>query len=212
MIRFRTMAALVGAALAATVTVSAQQPSARPLSAVGTASTEVGGRWVKTEKTTSYDGGKWIDVTYGRPRLRYRTNIFGSGPDYGKAILAGAPIWRAGANVSTRIKTETALMINGKSVPPGEYSIFIDAKDGQWTFVLSSWAAQAKYDKADTSALWGAYGYTPAKDVVRAPMTLSTLPNTVEELTWNFVDMHDKGGKLAIMWEKTMATVAFSIN
>ena len=194
--RFRMMAVAAGLALAAVVTPSAQPAPARALSAVGTASTEV--------------GGKWIDLTYGRPRLRYRANIFGSGADYGKAILAGAPIWRAGANVSTRIKTDVALMIGGKHVMPGEYSIFIDAKEGNWTFVLSSWAAQQKFDKADKTALWGAYGYTPEKDVVRAPMTLSTLPNTVEELTWSFVDMTDKGGKLAIMWDKTMATVAFT--
>lgn len=209
--RFRTMALITGLALAATASLTAQMPAERPLSTVGTASTEVGGKWVKTEKTNNYEGGKWIDITYGRPRLRYRANIFGSGADYGKAILAGAPIWRAGANVSTRIKTATALMIGGKHVMPGEYSIFIEAKEGNWTFVLSSWAAQAKFDKADKTALWGAYGYTPDKDVVRAPMTLSTLPNTVEELTWNFVDMTDKGGKLAIMWDKTMATVAFTI-
>jgi len=209
--RFRMMAVAAGLALAAVVTSSAQPAPARALSAVGTASTEVGGKWVKTEKTSTYEGAKWIDITYGRPRLRYRANIFGSGADYGKAILAGAPIWRAGANVSTRIKTETALMIGGKHVMPGEYSIFIDAKDGNWTFVLSSWTAQAKFDKADKTALWGAYGYTADKDVVRAPMTLSALPNTVEELTWNFLDMNDKGGKLAIMWEKTMATLAFTI-
>ncbi len=209
--RFRFVAAVAGLALATAVSTGAQQPTGRPLSAVGTAGTEVGGKWVKTEKTNNYEGGKWIDITYGRPRLRYRSNIFGSGADYGKAILAGAPIWRAGANVSTRLKTETALMINGKHVMPGEYSIFIEAKEGAWTFVLSSWAAQQKFDKADKTALWGAYGYTADKDVVRAPMTLSALPNTVEELTWNFVDMNDKGGKLAIMWEKSMATVAFTI-
>jgi hypothetical protein len=114
-IGIRTMAVALGAALAV-VAVSTRQPPARPLSAVGTASTEVGGKWVKAEKTTSYDGGKWIDITYGRPRLRYRPNIFGTGSEYGKAILAGAPIWRAGANVSTRLETEAALMIGGRPV------------------------------------------------------------------------------------------------
>jgi Protein of unknown function (DUF2911) len=210
MIRIRTLGVATAAALAVTVALSAQQPSARPLSARGSASTEVGGKWVKTEKSNTYEGGKWIDISYGRPRLRYRANIFGSGADYGKAILAGAPIWRAGADVSTRLKTEVALMIGGKHINPGEYSVFIDAKEGSWTFVLSSWAAQQKFDRNDKGALWGAYGYTPDKDVLRTPMTLSTLPNTIEELTWNFVDMNDKGGKLAIMWEKTMATVAFT--
>ena len=59
--------------------------------------------------------------------------------------------------------------------------------------------------------LWGAYDYTPDKDVVRAPMTLGTLPMSVEELTWNFTDMSDAGGKLTIMWDKTVASVAFKV-
>lgn len=42
-------------------------------------------------------------------------------------------------------------------------------------------------------------------------MTLSTLPFSVEELTWSFVDMTEKGGRMAIMWEKTMAAVAFGV-
>lgn len=202
---------VVAAVLVAAGAVAAQPPASRPLSAVGAASTEVAGSWQKTEKGQVYSGGKWIDVTYGRPRLRNRTAIFGTGADYGKAILAGAPIWRAGANVSTRLKTEVPLVIGGKTVPAGEYSLFIDVKPGAWTFVVSSWAAQAKFDKADTTALWGAYGYTPDKDVTRAPMTLSTLPHAVEELTWNFVDMTKDGGRMAIAWERTMATVAFTV-
>jgi hypothetical protein len=30
-------------------------------------------------------------------------------------------------------------------------------------------------------------------------------------LTWDFVDMTNAGGKIAIMWDKTMATVPFTI-
>jgi hypothetical protein len=47
--------------------------------------------------------------------------------------------------------------------------------------------------------------------VVRAPMTVSRLPFSVEELTWDFVDVTAAGGKLAIMWDKTMASVPFTV-
>jgi hypothetical protein len=57
----------------------------------------------------------------------------------------------------------------------------------------------------------GAYGYTPDKDVVRAPMTLSTLPFSVDQLTWMFLDMSDAGGTLAIMWDRQMAAVPFVV-
>ena len=124
---------------------------------------------------------------------------------------AGAPVWRAGANVSTRLKTDVPLVINNKSVPRGEYSLFIELKPNNWTFIVSSWAAQTTYDPSNRNALWGAFAYTPAKDVVRAPMTLAPLPYSVDELTWTFADMSNAGGKMTIMWDKVMASVPFKV-
>jgi hypothetical protein len=77
--------------------------------------------------------------------------------------------------------------------------------------ILSSWEAQTRYDPANKAQLWGAYGYTPDKDVVRAPMTLATLPMAVDQLTWNFADMTDASGKLVIMWDKAVASVPFRV-
>src|SRR4051812_40496381 len=59
--------------------------------------------------------GKWIDVLYGRPLRRGRTTLFGSGATYGAALKGGAAVWRAGANVLTRLRTEAALVIGGKT-------------------------------------------------------------------------------------------------
>jgi hypothetical protein len=42
-------------------------------------------------------------------------------------------------------------------------------------------------------------------------MKLETLPHTIEQLTWQFVDMTDAGGSLAISWDKTMASVPFKV-
>jgi Protein of unknown function (DUF2911) len=96
-------------------------------------------------------------------------------------------------------------------VPPGTYTVFIDLKPASWTLILSSWKAQTDYDPKNKAALWGAYDYTPDKDVVRAPMTLGTLPMSIDELTWNFTDMNDAGGKLTIMWDKVVASVPFKV-
>jgi hypothetical protein len=209
-------------ALAAGAAALAQQPPARPMSPTGTAQAQVLGTWTKPARPAftlgreNYEGGKWIEITYGRPLQRGR-DVFGSGENYGKAALdVGAPgfppppVWRAGANASTRLKTEAALAFGDKTVPPGEYSLFIDLKPAQWTLIVSNWAAQAKFDPQDKTALWGAYGYTPEKDVARIPMKVETLPFTVEELTWSFVDMKNDGGRVALMWGKTMGSAAFS--
>jgi hypothetical protein len=185
----------------------------RPMSPRGTASAQVLGNWVKAEKSFAvgggnYQGGKWIDITYGRPLKRGR-DIFGSGPDYGKATLIGAPIWRAGADVTTRLKTEVPLVVNNKTIAPGEYSLFVDLKEGNWTFVVSSWPAQEKYDPNNKQALWGSYEYTPDKDVVRAPMKFEKLSHAREQLTWEFLDMTQNGGLLAVSWDKSLGSVPF---
>jgi hypothetical protein len=163
-------------------------------------------------KSTTQIGSKWIDITYGRPIKRGR-DVFGSGADYGKIThVDGAAIWRAGANVTTRLKTEAPLVIEGKTVPAGEYSVFIDvASPTKWTFILSNWPAQTRYDPKNKEALWGSFGYTADKDVVRAPMKVETLPFSMDEMSWEFVDVTAAGGKLAVMWDKTMASVPFKV-
>jgi hypothetical protein len=42
-------------------------------------------------------------------------------------------------------------------------------------------------------------------------MTLGTLPLAIDELSWEFADMTDAGGKLAILWDKVVATVPFKV-
>ena len=203
-----TVALVVGSLSAA----SAQTPApARPASPPGTASTQVGGQWVKTERGQRYENGKWIDITYNRPLLRARPGIFGSGAEYGKTVLGGAPVWRAGANQTTRFKSEVALSFGGKTLPAGEYSVFIDLKENAWTLVFSNWAAQQKYDPADKTALWGSYNYTADKDVIRVPMTVAAIPMSIDQLSMGFVDVTTAGGTLAIWWDKTQATAAFTV-
>ena len=184
----------------------------RPMSPPGSATTMVGGKWTKTDKDPEYEGGKWIEITAGRPMLRQRTGVFGSGAEYGKTIKDDAPVWRAGANMSTRLKTEVPLEIGGKVVPAGEYSLFIDLKsEKDWTLVVSSHAAQTKYDRNDTTALWGGYKYTADKDVARAPMRIDNLPFAVEQLTWGFTDVTENSGTIRLWWDKTMASVPFKV-
>jgi len=192
----------------AAVTLAAQ--GARQPSPNGTAATEIRGKYVNGSDGAVYQGGKWIEITYSRPIKRGR-ELWGSGANYGKNLNSGAPVWRAGANVSTRLKSELPLVINGKMVPAGEYSLFIDLKPNAWTLIVSRWAAQLREDPANKNALWGSFDYTADKDVVRAPMKLETLPHSVDQLTWEFLDMTDTGGSLAIEWDKTLASVPFTI-
>jgi hypothetical protein len=202
----------IALALVATTSLIVAQQQARPASPRGSAATQVGGKYVKTERGQRYEGGKWIEITYGRPILRTRTGVFGAGAEYGQTLNAGAPVWRAGADVSTRLKTEVPLEIGGKTIAPGEYSLFVELKnDKEWNLIVSSHAAQEKYDPNNKAALWGAYNYTPDKDVARAPMKVETIPFSVDQLTWGFTDVGEQGGTIRLWWEKMMASVPFKV-
>jgi hypothetical protein len=158
------------------------------------------------------ENGKWIEITAGRPIKRGR-DLWGSGTAYGKTLLTGnATVWRAGANVSTRLKTEAALQIGGKTVAPGEYSLFIDLKSPtDWTLIVSSWAAKKSGNDPRKDALWGSYNYTPDKDVARVAMKVDKLPVAIDQLTWNFADVTPAGGKLVLMWDTVLASAPFTV-
>ena len=155
-------------------------------------------------------GEKWIEIDYSRPILRGRTAIFGKGADYGKQVNGGAPVWRAGANTTTRLKTEVPITLGGKTLAAGEYSLFVDLKESGWTLVVSNQPYQKNYDPAEKTATFGAYNYDPKYDVVRVPMKMVVPQVSVDQFTIAFVDMTPKGGKLAMVWEKTGAFVEFT--
>ena len=202
----RRVVVLLSLVCLASIGLSAQR---RITSPDGHAATEIRGHYEGAEDP-EYVGGKWIEISYGRPIKRGR-DLWGSGGAYGKFLNHGAPVWRAGADISTFLMSDLPLVVNGKTIPAGGHSLFIDLRERNWTFIVSDWQPQQRFNPGDKTKLWGSFGYTKDKDVVRAPMTLTTLPYVTEELTWEFIDMSDAGGTLAFRWDNIMATVAFTI-
>ncbi len=188
------------------VSLVAQQ--GRPASPRGEASTQVGGSY---DAEGRFGGGSWIVVDYGRPILRGRQNMFGSGDTYGDTFLRGAPLWRIGANQSTRFMTETDLMFGDKRLPAGEYSAFADLKPGEWTLAFSTWGVKQDYREENPDALWGSYEYTPERDVLRTTMKATTLPMSADQLIITFTDMTQEGGNFTIWWDDQFATTPFKV-
>jgi hypothetical protein len=206
----KSTTALAGLAFWAGLAAAQEQ---KPPSPAGTAATQVAGTWSTPGKDGDgrYEGGKWIEISYSRPILRGRTGIFGKGADYGKQVYGGAPVWRAGANATTRIKTEVPLVFGGKALPAGEYSLFVDLKEAGWTLIVSKQPYQQNYDSNEKISTFGAYNYDPKYDVLRVPMKMTVPQVSVDQFTIAFVDMTQKGGKLAMVWEKTRALVEFTV-
>jgi hypothetical protein len=201
----RTRVAVLAGVFAASTIGLAQ--SRRIASPPGVSATETGGRY---DERKGYVDGKWLEVRYGRPIKRGR-DLFGPS-DFAGALNDGAPVWRAGANVSTRLVTDVPILLGGKRIAPGEYTVFIELTRNDWTLIVSTWPAQTSYDDKNKDALWGAYEYTPDRDVVRVAMRLETLPHSFDQLSWEFLDMTDTAGRLAVLWDKKLASVPFRID
>ena len=178
----------------------------------GQAAIEVAGQWEKTEQGgQAYRNGKWIVVDYGRPLLRGRADIFGAGADYGTLVKAGGPVWRAGANNTTRLTTQVPLQIGDKTLAPGVYNVFVDLKPGNWTLVMSNQPVQEKFDPNDKVRLSGAYNYDPKFDLLRVPMTVRTGDASVEQFTINFTNVTAAGATMTMAWDKTVASIELKV-
>jgi hypothetical protein len=206
----RSFLSMVALCAAATAVLSAQAvPDVKLVpSPPGQAAAQLGGRWEKTaEGGQRYVDGKWVVIDYSRPLLRGRTNIFGAGADYGKTVMAGAAVWRAGANDTTRLTTQAPLQIGDKTIAPGVYNVFVDFKAGQWTFVLHTQPVQPKFDPEDKVRLSGATNYDSKFDVLRVPMTTASRADSLEQFTIAFANVTVNTARLIMSWEKTVASV-----
>src|ERR1700683_4613908 len=74
-------------------------------------------------------GGKTIKTNYSSPRMKGR-KIYGGLVPYGE-------VWRAGANEATTLVTTAGLIVGGRRVPAGKYTLFTVPNPGHWTLVIS---------------------------------------------------------------------------
>ncbi len=71
------------------------------------------------ETVTAKIGGKQVSIEYGRPSLKGR-----SFAELTKDLPEDR-MWRAGSEQITTLSTETDLLIGGKAVPAGKYSLYV---------------------------------------------------------------------------------------
>jgi hypothetical protein len=153
-------------------------------------------------------GGKTVTIEYGRPALKGR-NL-----DQLLGELPADRIWRAGENQVTTFTTETDVLVGGKRVPAGKYTLYVYAPvTGDWALVLSRDPGQPLgqiWDKAPEelkNAPWPHYrDYQKSiadKEVVRAAMKPSPAATPADLFTITLKPIPDGAG-LTLAWgEKT---------
>lgn len=133
-----------------------------------------------------------ITIDYCRPSVKERV-IFGELVPYGK-------IWRTGANASTKIKFKDEVIIEGKEVPAGEYTLYTIPDIDEWTIILHN-----------ITTYWGVgKDYKEADDFMRFKVKPTILNHKIETMAIEISDITTDACYLEIKWDKTL--VKFKIS
>jgi len=132
-------------------------------------------------------GGKTIKTDYSSPRMKGR-KIYGGLVPFGQ-------VWRTGANDATTFAPSSDVVVGGKTVPAGSYTIFTVPNADKWTLIINKKTGE-----------WGIPYKYESDELARVDMKVSKLPSPVE----NFTIAYDKGRNgctLQMDWETTRASV-----
>lgn len=148
------------------------------------------------QKLSQVVDGTQFTLTYSRPRLRGRSNVWGT------RIVNWGEVWTPGANEATVLEINKDVSLAGVPIPKGKYSIWmIVSKDSTWTMLLDPKWKQYHTDHP-----------VPNASMLRVPVKATLSAPTVEEtLTWTFPSVGARGGTMAMQWERTRVTVPFTV-
>jgi len=153
---------------------------------------QMGGGKASPPASASCDlgGGKTIKTDYSSPRMRGR-KIYGGLVPYGE-------VWRTGANEATTFVTSADVVVGGKTVPAGSYTLFTVPTADKWTLIINKKTGE-----------WGIPYKYESDELFRVEMKVSKLPAPVENFTLAY-DKSAGGCTLRLDWETTRASVDIS--
>ena len=141
------------------------------------------------EKVTWKVGGANIEIEYGRPFLKGRSEA--------QMMPKGQP-WRTGADAATIIKTDKPLTFGTVTIAPGTYTINTEPGDTEWKLILG---------KLNAPGQWGV-PYLANLEIGRAPMKVSKSAKSVEQVT---ISIDAASPTLKVEWGTAAASVPFKV-
>ncbi|WP_439488422.1 DUF2911 domain-containing protein [Algoriphagus sp.] len=125
-------------------------------------------------------GGKSFKVQYGSPAVKGRV-LWGD-------LVPYNVVWRTGANEASFVDLAQDMVVQGKKLPAGKYSLFtIPKESGDWAVIFNS-----EWDLEH-----GHFQYDEKNDVLRVEVSPEWESESQESLS---MDIQDPG--LVIRWEK----------
>jgi hypothetical protein len=146
-----------------------------------------------TGKVTQVVGLTDVEVVYSRPSMKGRT-IFGDLVPFGK-------VWRAGANANSTISFSEDVVIDGKTLKKGKYSLYVNPKAESWDVIFYS-----------TTDNWGVpENWSDSNIALKTNVKTEMLNRPVETWTIGINGLDNNYGMLEFSWEKTLAAVKFEV-
>ena len=134
-----------------------------------------------------------IEINYSRPSARGR-NIFGDLVPFGK-------LWRTGANENTTISFSDDVVIDGKTLKKGKYSIYSIPKIENWEVIF--------YKTTDN---WGLpQEWNDANVALRANAKENVLSNPVETFTIEIGSLDNNFAFLEMLWGNSHVALKFEV-
>ncbi|MPR34235.1 DUF2911 domain-containing protein [Salmonirosea aquatica] len=135
-------------------------------------------------------GGKDVTVFYCRPYKKGR-EIFGGLVPYGE-------VWRTGANEATTFTTKNELVIGGKLLPAGEYTLWTIPERDKWTVIFNSkqYGWGVSFD--------GKASHEADADVLKVEVPTEVLSVPVEQFTISF---NEAVPAMELAWDQTKVAV-----
>lgn len=130
-------------------------------------------------------------LVYSRP-LRNGRNVFGELLEYNK-------VWRLGANEATEIEFYKDVLINGKMVPRGRYTLYAIPTEERWTIMVNR-----------ETDIWGAFKYDSGKDVVRIDLPVQKLTEPLEAFTM-FFEKTPTGFAMVAAWDNSLVSLPMAV-
>jgi len=134
-------------------------------------------------------GAANVTITYSSPSVKGR-KIWGELVPYGK-------VWRAGANEATLIETDKDLVVEGKKLPAGKYSLYALPGEKEWQIIINSQTGQWGIERS------GETTRKPENDVVVATVKPKKSTAMQESLLYT---INNNG--LVLKWENLEVPVS----
>ncbi len=153
-------------------------------------------------------GDTYISVMYGRPYKRGRNNIFGTKES--GAIVPFGDRWRTGANEATEITVTGNVLVGGKPLRAGTYSLFTTPGPETWTLHVNSRLG------LDGLGVFADNKFTPVElgpsDVLVVTAKATQLPEDkeVDQFTIDF-ERTASGADMVLRWIRTEVRVPFAL-